>query len=525
MDTSIREVTSEATIHEKKKLRKELRLFDMIFILAAALIGVDQLGAFASNGGQALTWLIISAITYFIPYGLMMAELGSTFTQEGGFYEWCKLAGGRFFAAPVALLCWITNPIWVGGTLSVTAILAIKTLWFGNPQMRFGGSIIVDAVVSLLIALIFIWGTIWSVIISPRKGKLLSIYGTYVKIGLLVLFTILAIAYALSGHALGAHYTLVDFMPSSNTVAIITTIFPLLVFNWSGFEIQNGAGEEMHHPRRDVPRAIIRAGIITVVTMGVVIGTIFLTLPKDQLASATGFLAAYQIVVGILPGPIAHVLGWLVALAIVVSLANNGGAWVLGADRIFAIAALDRNAPAVLGRFSSKYGTPLATNIMNGIIATITVAASLLLTALVGGTSATLFAVVLSIALSTGSILYVVLFSVYLILHHKYPHVHRPYRVPGGTVGAWLVAILPLAYAVIASYFSLIPTDATISIFGVTRVTYELTVFVPLIIIGLLTMVFYIWGHLEKRNKDVVVELSFTEEETTKIVMNESIAD
>ena len=104
METSIREVTSEATIHEKKKLRKELRLFDMVFILAAALIGVDQLGAFASNGGQALTWLTISAITYFIPYGLLTAELGSTFTQEGGFYEWCKLAGGRLFAAPVALL-------------------------------------------------------------------------------------------------------------------------------------------------------------------------------------------------------------------------------------------------------------------------------------------------------------------------------------------------------------------------------------------------------------------------------------
>jgi hypothetical protein len=41
MNTSIREVTSEATLHEKKKLRKELRFFDRIFILTAALIGID----------------------------------------------------------------------------------------------------------------------------------------------------------------------------------------------------------------------------------------------------------------------------------------------------------------------------------------------------------------------------------------------------------------------------------------------------------------------------------------------------
>src|SRR5260370_1932123 len=377
----------------------------------------------------------------------------------------------------------------------------------------------------MLIALILIWCTIWSVMISLRKGKLLSIYGTYVKVGLLVLFTVLAIVYALSGHAQGAHYTLVDLVPSSNTAAIITTIFPLLVFNWSGFEIQNGAGEEMRNPRRDVPRAIIRAGLVTVVTMGVVIGTIFLTLPKNQLASATGFLAAYQIVVSILPGPIALVLGWLVALAIVVALANNGGAWILGIDRVFAIAALDRAAPAVLGRFSSKHGTPIATNIMSGIMATITMAASIMFTALIGGTSATLFALVLGVVLSTGAILYVVLFSVYLILHYKYPHVHRPYKVPRGTVGAWIVAILPLTYALVTSYFSLIPTDATLSSFGVARFTYELAVLVPLIIIVLLAVVFYIWGHRQKRNKDVVVELSFTGEEKTEIVMHESVAD
>jgi hypothetical protein len=41
----------------------------------------------------------------------------------------------------------------------------------------------------------------------------------------------------------------------------------------------------------------------------------------------------------------------------------------------------------------------------------------------------------------------------------------------------------------------------------------------------LLTVVFYIWGQLEKRNKDVVVELDFTEEEGSKAVLNESVAD
>ncbi|HZU02059.1 MAG TPA: hypothetical protein VFA10_20470, partial [Ktedonobacteraceae bacterium] len=83
MEVQLQEITSSATIEEKKKLRKEFRYLDMIFYTVAALIGLDGIGFFASNGAQALTWLIISAITFLFPYGLLTAELGSTFTQEG----------------------------------------------------------------------------------------------------------------------------------------------------------------------------------------------------------------------------------------------------------------------------------------------------------------------------------------------------------------------------------------------------------------------------------------------------------
>ena len=91
--TSIREVTSSATLEEKKKLRKEFRFFDMIFYTIAALIGIDTLGAVSSQGGQALTWLLISAVTFFSPMAYL-CRLGSTFTQEGGMYEWCKRREG-----------------------------------------------------------------------------------------------------------------------------------------------------------------------------------------------------------------------------------------------------------------------------------------------------------------------------------------------------------------------------------------------------------------------------------------------
>src|SRR5713101_5097780 len=192
--TSIREVTSQATLEEKKKLRKEFNYFDMIFYTIAALVGIDILGAVSSLGSQALTWLIIASVTFLLPYGLLTAELGSTFTQEGGMYEWCKLAGGRLFAAVGAMLYWISNPLWVGGSLAVGAIAAIKLLWFGSLSFKFGGTAVSDAIIEMVIALAFIWGTTWCAIMSLHFGKWLSVFGSYIKLALLALFVILALA-------------------------------------------------------------------------------------------------------------------------------------------------------------------------------------------------------------------------------------------------------------------------------------------------------------------------------------------
>ncbi|MFL5653829.1 MAG: APC family permease, partial [Ktedonobacteraceae bacterium] len=478
--SSIREVTSQATLEEKKKLRKEFNYFDMIFYTVSALIGLDTLGAFSANGEQALTWLIIAAITFLLPYGLLTAEIGSTFTQEGGMYEWCKLAGGRFFAAMGSMLYWISNPLWVGGSLSVGAIAAIKLLWFGSLSYKLGGSNVSDAIIEMVIALAFIWGTTWCAIMSLRFGKWLSVFGSYVKLALLALFVILALVFIISGQSKGTNLNPANLVPS-NFALIVSVILPIIIFQFVGFELQNGAGEEMHNPQRDVPRSIIRSGLTAVVAYAAFLFFILLALPKSQLSNVGSFISAYQSVGSVL-GPVATPLGWLVALALVLSYSSSGGTWIIGADRTYAMSALDRTAPKLLGRFSGKYGTPIAVNTMSGIVASITMAAAILISEFSsGGSLASLFTVVIGFTISTTTLSYLFIFPAYLILRYKYPNVHRPYRVPGGMVGAWIVTLLPFAYAAIGSYFILLP--ATISISGIDRTTYIVTQFAALAVI------------------------------------------
>ena len=56
---------------------------------------------------------------------------------------------------------------------------------------------------------------------------------------------------------------------------------PLLLFNYVGFELQNGAAEEMEDPQHDVPISVIRSGIIGVLLYAIPIFGILVVLPPE----------------------------------------------------------------------------------------------------------------------------------------------------------------------------------------------------------------------------------------------------
>jgi amino acid transporter len=112
---------------------------------------------------------------------------------------------------------------------------------------------------------------------------------------------------------------------------------------------------------------------------------------------------------------------------------------------------LVRNHPTSYGKGK---GTPIAVNTMTGIVSTITMAAAILISEFSsGGSLSALFTVVIGFTISTTTLSYLFIFPTYLILRYKYPNVHRPYTVPGGIIGAWIVTLFPLAYAAVGSYF------------------------------------------------------------------------
>jgi amino acid transporter len=436
-------------VAEKAKLIKSLRRFDMIFFTVCAFVGLDTLGTVASNGPEGFFWLIITAALFVVPYMLLMAEVGSAFTQEGGPYEWTKLAFGRFNGGIAAILYWITNPLWVGGSLAFITKDAWNANVFGIGSGTFG---------DYAFKLIFIWISIGVAIISLRYGKWIPNAGAILRAVVLGFFSLTVIIYGIKHGVAG--FAASDLSP---TRAVFFGLVPILLFNYVGFELQNGAAEEMENPQRDVPMSVLRSGIAGVLMYVIPIFCIILVLPLKQVTGIGGFIDAVTLTFNGVYGGAAHTLLVLMTLCFVAAIVTSGAVWMIGSDRIQAVAAYDGAFFPYFGVFNRRFGTPVRVNMLSGITASIF--CILAIAAFNGGENAK-FVVVLDIAISTTLISYLWIFPTVLKLRYSHPHVHRPYRHPWGMAGLWVSTILVTFWIALGSFQAVFP-DVLEKIFGV----------------------------------------------------------
>lgn len=438
------ESTTAMAMEEKHKLQKSLRRFDMLFFTLCALVGLDTLGQVSSYGASTFSWLVILAIVFVLPYALMMAEVGAAFTQEGGPYEWMKMSFGRFWAGLGAVLYWVTNPLWVGGSLAFIAtdawsahIHAIGSGWTAG---------------NIIFKLVFIWISIGVAIVSLRRGKWIPNAGAIMRVIVLGFFSITVVIYAIE-HGVHGVSSAGDFSPFH--LAIFLGLAPLLLFNYVGFELQNGAAEEMQNPQRDVPVTVLQSGLLTAILYSVPVFGIVAVLPASKISGIGGFLDAVAQTFTVY-GSAAHFLTQIMALCFIFALVTSGAVWMMGSDRILAVAAYDGAFVGWFGRFNAVLGTPVRVNVMSGVASTIFCGSAIYL--LSGSASqANIFDVVLYLATTTTLLSYLVIFPTVPILRYKFPSVHRPYRVPGGDAGMWLCTILVMAWTALGSWVAIFP--------------------------------------------------------------------
>ena len=114
---------------------------------------------------------------------------------------------------------------------------------------------------------------------------------------------------------------------------------------------------------------------------GIPILAILIVLPVSQVSGLTGFLDAVKATFTVYGGHVASdgsatltgaglILGRIAAIVFIFALASAGTTWIMGSDRTEVVAADDGGGPRVLGRFSARFGTPVAMNLLSGVVST-----------------------------------------------------------------------------------------------------------------------------------------------------------
>ncbi|MFF7759192.1 APC family permease [Streptomyces griseorubiginosus] len=484
---------------ERQKLRKHFGRFDILFFLLCTIVGVDTIGTVASKGAEAFTWLIVLALVFFVPSALLTAELGAAFPDEGGPYIWTSRAFGRLAGAVNNFLYWITNPVWLGGTLSVSAVTAYTTFFNDGKDL--------STPAFYVFTLVFVWVGVLAAILSFDVGKWIPTVGAWSRFLLLGLFTVTVVVYGVQ-HGLHG-FGLGDFSP---TYAGFVGLVPVLMFNFVGFELPSTAGDEMTDAQKDVPYAVFRSAALSVLLYALPILGILLVLPVKAISGLGGFIDAIRQVFTVYGGHVAgdgtaslsgagSVLGDLAAVLFILTVLSSGVTWVMGSDRALAVSGYDGAAPRFLGVISSRFGTPVRVNVLSGLVST---AVLVLAHELTNGSAAKLFGAVLGLAVSTTLVSYLGIFPALAVLRRRAPGVPRPYRAP-----APLLISIVLTVLVVFATVQLVAPGAGEHWFGsayapsgwshAERGKYLLTELVPLVGFMLLGVLFWALGRPTRR--------------------------
>jgi amino acid transporter len=406
---------------QEQGFKKALKGLDMTLFTVCAILVLDTLAASAAIGPSSISWWVITLVLFFIPYGLITAELGTAYPEEGGLYVWIKRAFGERWAARSTWLYWVNTALWMP---SVYILFAGVFAQLFMPDLSLWGKI--------LIGVIMTWVTVGIGVLSLDTGKWVPNIGAAIKAIIVLVIGVGAIVFAMR-NGVANDLSLPNLMPEWGAGL---AFLPVIVYNFMGFELMSGAGAEMENPGRDIPRAIITAGVF--IAFFYLLGTagMLMALPLDKLGLISGAVDTLRAILG--EGGLADVAVTVLGIGFLFTLLANMVTWTMGANRTAAEAAQDGELPAIFGKLHPINKTPVSAYILTGVVSTVVI----VIYGLMAGSAEDLFWTLFAFSSIVFLMPYLALFPAFLRLRQIDADIKRPYRVPGGKLLAWIMAVV-----------------------------------------------------------------------------------
>ena len=421
--------------------KKKFKLVDAILATVCITLVAESVAPTAAIGNSQYFWWILLIIAFCLPYGLITAELGSTFDSEGGMYDWVKKAFGKKWAARVAWNYWINFPLWIASlAVAVTDVVAG----------------IFEVELSLVWLLVLQLGYTWlvSILGTQRIGesKWIVNLGTFFKIAFMVGLGLLGVyAFIKTGESANPIESVTDLLPSLDLAGL--SFISVIIFNFLGFEVVATFTNDMENPKKEIPKALIIGGSFM---------ALFYILPATGIniamstadAEVAGLTDSFAILLTNLGVNADIIRGVVIAVGLmfIYTMVANIVSWSFGVNSVAKYSAEDGGLPKIFAK-TNKDGVPHMASILNGVVATVIVIVGIILGE-VSESASNLFWTFFSLSLVTLLLSYVPLFAAFLKLR-KTDKTERVYKVPGNNFVINLITWIPLVLLVLSIIFTL----------------------------------------------------------------------
>jgi amino acid transporter len=423
------------------QLHRAMGFRDLLLFYLVTGFTVRWIGTAAAAGPSAVVIWVMACLAFYIPLMFTVLELSSRYPEEGGCYVWSKRAFGDFAGFITGWTYWACNLPYFPGLFYFTAAAA---LFIGGPAWReLGGSPLYFIGFSLGALGLAVGLNVRGLAV----GKWLHNLGA---VGLWVPGLFLMGVGLISWHRFGSAtvFTPESMVPSTRLKDII--FWSTIAFSLSGLESASMLGGEIRDPRRNIPRALLVAGLS--ITALYILGTVamLVAMPEAQIRSLEGFMTAIETAsrrIGL------GALVPAVAALIVVGGLGQAGAWFAAGGRLPFVAGIDRFLPPAFGRLHPKYGSPYVSLLVQAVVA-----ALFILLGQAGTTVKGAYDVLVSMAIISYFIPYLFMFASMIRLQSE-PAGPDVIRVPGGRPVATALAALGFATTVGSIGLALIPAE------------------------------------------------------------------
>lgn len=421
------------------ELRRVLGLGDLVLFYTIAVVGLRWVPTAATLGPASITLWVLCFVFFFLPLSFTVSELSSRYPEEGGIYVWVKQSFGTFHAFIAGWCYWMTN-IFV---FPAVLLFGSSNLVNGIPALsRYGSSKAPLVVLGCLAAFIAVMLNVLGLNVGKWLHNTGGLVGTWLTAVILIVVGL--VAWIKFGAA-------TDFNVASLRPKLASTsdllLLSNLAFAFAGLESASAMSGEVRNPKRNIPRALLLAGVG--ITFIYVVGTVslLLALPPESTSQLVGITDAIKTVgnrgVGFAFGT---ALGLVAALLLFVAELENLGAWMAAIARLPYVAGTDGLLPRLFSRLHSRWRTPYVALLAGG-----GGIALLLVGSLAGQRAEQAYRMLINVAVILYFIPYMYMFAALVVLQ-KEPADRHVIRVPGGRVGAYVagaIGILVTAVSIV----------------------------------------------------------------------------